>query len=850
MQEHEYKARDKTVKKMSREGLTEQNLNSRETVRISHRERDGLMVSRQDGDAYDFQIARNYGRTEETEGKKRCRLYASDFETVGSVKLESQPESEDADREAEESQSKAARKHSQRARGNAAQEISEESEPSADMPRGVSEHSARMEGIRGHPSGRAYAEAAAEVNHNRKKKQVQSYARKEKDRQKAAESRSADAKEETSRFRKAGKAAEQSVEDYREEIKGKAKREQLHKEQRKQSSRLSFGDEDGGMVSGAGMGITKKAVSAAAGSAAVYIQGKGHEAEGDNAAVESSHRAELMAENALRHAMNRTNRGARKRSSRWQESPADAVTKGRLQFEAAQEAAKSTGRQAAEIEQAKKSAIRRFWQKQRYKKAYQAAQKGEQTAAETVQITQTVFAKVKRAAQAVAGRNKGIFGALAAMVLLFVLIATSLSSCSASLQGATSSIAGTTYASTDEDIYAVENAYAALEDALNSQINSIESRHPGYDEYRYQVDEILHNPYHLISYFTAKYGEFTYEQVADEVEEIFRQQYSISTESTRETVTETKTVRVGESLGQVVTSGYCSCAICCGVWAGGATASGVYPTANHTIAVDANNPFVPMGTKVVMNGVEYVVEDTGAFSQYGVQFDVYYGDHESASAHGHQTWEAYIADDNGSQEVEVTSTREVNRLDVTLTNHNLDAVLRSRMDENEEKRYDYYNTTFGNRDYLFDTNTLPGGGAGGFGYDIPAEALSDQKFANMIREAEKYLGYPYVWGGASPSTSFDCSGFVSWVINNCGNGWNVGRQTADGLRGCCSYVSPSEAKPGDLIFFQGTYNTPGASHVGIYVGNNMMIHCGSPIQYTSIASSYWQEHFMAFGRIH
>lgn len=251
-----------------------------------------------------------------------------------------------------------------------------------------------------------------------------------------------------------------------------------------------------------------------------------------------------------------------------------------------------------------------------------------------------------------------------------------------------------------------------------------------------------------------------------------------------------------------------------------------------------------------MNGVEYVVEDTGAFAQYGVQFDVYYDAHASALAHGHQTWEAYIADDNGSQEVEVTSTREVNRLDVTMTNHNLDAVLRSRMDENEEKRYDLYNTTYGNRNYLFDVNTLPGGGAGGFGYDIPAEALSDQKFANMIREAEKYLGYPYVWGGASPSTSFDCSGFVSWVINNCGNGWNVGRQTADGLRSCCAYVSPSEAKPGDLVFFQGTYNTSGASHVGIYVGNNMMIHCGNPIQYTSIASSYWQEHFMAFGRIH
>ena len=142
-----------------------------------------------------------------------------------------------------------------------------------------------------------------------------------------------------------------------------------------------------------------------------------------------------------------------------------------------------------------------------------------------------------------------------------------------------------------------------------------------------------------------------------------------------------------------------------------------------------------------------------------------------------------------------------------------------------------------------------GSSGGGFRYDIPEEALSDEKFARMIAEAEKYLGMPYVWGGSSPSTSFDCSGFVCWVINNCGNGWNVGRTTANGLRGKCSYVSPANAQPGDLIFFEKTYNTVGASHVGIYVGNGMMIHCGDPISYTSINSTYWQNHFLGFGRI-
>ncbi len=148
---------------------------------------------------------------------------------------------------------------------------------------------------------------------------------------------------------------------------------------------------------------------------------------------------------------------------------------------------------------------------------------------------------------------------------------------------------------------------------------------------------------------------------------------------------------------------------------------------------------------------------------------------------------------------------------------------------------------------------LPEAGAGGggnyFDYDVPPEALADEKFAAMLAEAEKYLGYPYVWGGASPSTSFDCSGYVSWVVNHCGVGWNFGRLTADGLLGVCTPVSSADARPGDLIFFQGTYNTSGASHVGIYVGNGMMIHCGDPISYANINTSYWQQHFYTFARL-
>ena len=840
MQEHEYRARDKTVKKMSRDGLKEENLHSRKSIRVSNRETDDFFCATQAEDMEDF--SKRGERAEDTKSAKK-KLYS---EKAGRTEA-----AETVGQDMEESGKKRAASRKMRIPESESARWQEEIEE-ADSNTGerLSDYSSRVESIRGHPSGaREYAEAAAWTSHSRKKQQVQSYVRRERAEKTAEEKQTAQKEKESSRFRKNQETAEQSMEGFREEIKGKIKREQLHKEQKKQAGRLSFGDESSGMIQGAGIGMAKKAVSAGTVAASAYVHGKSHEAEQENAAVEGAHKAELVGEKTGRDAVARSRRRLQEslHTERQAEKTAEA---GRLQFEAMKKSGKEVGKHAAEVEQSKKNAILRFWQKRRYKQAYAAAKEGKKATEDTIRVTETIAVKAKKVLQEILCRNRAIFAGIGVCVLLFAVMAASLSSCSASIQGGSTTIISTTYASEDEDIYAAENAYAQLEAALNNQINSMEATHPEYEEYRYQVDEISHNPYHLISYLTVKYGDFTYAQVASEIEEIFREQYSIHTESVRETVTETQTVRVGESLGQVVTSGYCNCPICCGVWSGGSTASGAMPQANHTIAVDASNPFVPLGTKIVMNGVEYVVEDTGAFDQYGVQFDVYYGDHAAASAHGHQTWEAYIADDNGSQEVEVTSTREVNRLETVLTNHNLDTVLRNRMNDEEEQRYDYYNLTYGNRDYLFDVNTLPsGGGSGGFGYEIPAEALSDEKFANMIHEAEKYLGYPYVWGGASPSTSFDCSGFVSWVINNCGNGWNVGRQTADGLRSCCAYVSPSEAKPGDLIFFQGTYNTPGASHVGIYVGDNMMIHCGNPIQYANISSAYWQEHFMAFGRI-
>ena len=636
----------------------------------------------------------------------------------------------------------------------------------------------------------------------------------------------------------------------KESIQKKQRRKRMTEEQKK-VSKLSFEDE-GSMIAGAGTGFGKKAAGLVGAAASAYVHGRIFDAEDDNAAVEGAHSSEMAMENAaksLRSAqarMTRTSGRLARKGYRESEAPAG----GRLKFSSPEDTAKDSAKEAVKKERQKKE-MNRFWQKKRYKDAYIAARKGKKTgnvAGTGSSAIQSFTEKAKRATEEIFRKNKAVFIGIGLFALIFILISASLTSCSVSIQGAGSVIGMTTYPSTDKDIKAAENAYSALESALNQQINNMESTHPGYDEYRYDVDEISHNPYHLISYLTVKYGEFTYDDVKDVIKELFEAQYGLTVEGSTETVTETKTVKVGESLGKVVTSGYCNCSICCGKWAGGATASGAMPQANHTIAVDANDPIVPIGTKVVMNGVEYTVEDTGAFAKYGVAFDVYYDSHSAASAHGHQTWEAYLADDNGSKEVTVTNTTTKKILSVTLTNGSFDAVARANLDEEELILYNALNTTYGNRDYLFDVSTIPVSGDG-MSYEIPPEALSDQKFANMIKEAEKYLGYPYVWGGSSPSTSFDCSGYVSWVINNCGNGWSYGRMTADGLRSICTYVSPSEAKPGDLIFFQKTYNTSGASHVGIYVGNGMMIHCGNPIKYSNINTSYWQEHFLCYGRL-
>ena len=186
-----------------------------------------------------------------------------------------------------------------------------------------------------------------------------------------------------------------------------------------------------------------------------------------------------------------------------------------------------------------------------------------------------------------------------------------------------------------------------------------------------------------------------------------------------------------------------------------------------------------------------------------------------------------------------------------LVNKGLEVVIRKELNNDQWKRYEIFQDTLGGRPYLFNGGLPPGGsdgsGAPGIDYQVPAEALTDSEFAAIYKEAQKYVGTPYVWGGSTPETGFDCSGYVCWVYNQ--NGYNVGRTTANGLWNKSQHISEAEAKPGDLVFFEGTYDTPGKSHVGIYLGNGKMVSAGDPIKYADIHSSYWQKYLSGFGRL-
>ena len=400
--------------------------------------------------------------------------------------------------------------------------------------------------------------------------------------------------------------------------------------------------------------------------------------------------------------------------------------------------------------------ISRWQQKQAIKKQYAAAKRTGQSANAAAKAAENTAKATKKAAEETkkAGgfvwRHRRGFGIVLALFLMVCAFANGLSSCSVLLQGGLSGVAGSTYPCRDEDMLGAEDAYAQMEADLQYELDHYESIHSGYDEYHYDLDEIEHDPYVLMSILTAYHqGEWTLSQVQGTLAMLFDKQYTL----TETVVVETR-----------------------------------YRTETST------DP------------------ETGETTSEEVPYDYYI---------------CYV----------------------TLDNFDLSHLPVYIMGEDQVSMYAVYMATLGNRPDLFPQSEYPNASTRQdyLDYDVPPEALEDEVFAAMLAEAEKYLGYPYVWGGSSPSTSFDCSGFVSWVINH--SGWDVGRLGAQGLCNICTPVSSANAKPGDLIFFKGTYDTPGVSHVGIYVGNGMMIHCGSPISYASINTSYWQSHFYQFGRL-
>ena len=363
----------------------------------------------------------------------------------------------------------------------------------------------------------------------------------------------------------------------------------------------------------------------------------------------------------------------------------------------------------------------------RYAKQFRQSRK---VAQKTQQRTEEIRHSVVRFAKK---HSKAGMIILSVAVLLAMLLG-GLFSCAMMVGSRISGMFAATYTAADPAMLDAEAAYCSMEEDLQETIDAIESTYPGYDGYSYDLDEIGHDPYVLISMLSALHGgEFTLEEVQSDLELIFANQYTL-------TLTERSAA----------------------IWVGDG----------------------------------YQIETT---------------------------------------------------LHVTLDNLGTDRLPSILLTEEQLSSYAAYMSTLGNREDLF--AGVPGASTlkEPEYYEIPPEALEDETFAAMIAEGEKYLGYPYVWGGSSPSTSFDCSGFVCWVINH--SGWSVGRTTAQGLFNLCTPVSSSQAKPGDLIFFKGTYDTTEVSHVGIYVGGGQMLHCGDPISYANVNVPYWQEHFCCFGRL-
>ena len=490
-------------------------------------------------------------------------------------------------------------------------------------------------------------------------------------------------------------------------------------------------------------GPVKKAGRAAGATVHGYVHGKLYEVEHENVGTESAHRSELVAEAALRS----TSRYVKKQI---REHPAKAVQKAESRHIKATADYQYRATVEAHPEMQKGSAVSRYIQKQKIKRQY--AKQAREAAKQTAKAAEkTAVTTEKLAARAVAFIERHPVGVLLflACFLLLVLMQSCMSSVLTIGNGVAGAIGASTYAAEDAELSGAEAAYCALEDELQDYLDSYERTHD-YDEYHFELDDIEHDPYVLLSIISAMHeGAWTVDEVQRTLQMLFEKQYIL---------TET----------------------------------------------------------VVTERRYYLETDTWTDEEGNTHTDTY-----------RVYYDYYICT-------------------VTLENFNLSHLPIYIMGEDQLSRYALYMAALGNRPDLFPSSPYVAKyTADPVEHEIPEAYLADETFAAILEEAEKYIGYPYVWGGYKPSTSFDCSGFVSYVYNQCG--WDFGRLGAQGLYNISSRTS--SPRPGDLVFFTGTYDTPGVSHVGIYVGDGWMLHCGDPIGYANLNTSYWQSHFYAYGRL-
>ena len=605
-----------------------------------------------------------------------------------------------------------------------------------------------------------------------------------------------------------------------------------------------------------------------------FTHGKVAEVEKENSAVEGAHKTEQTAEDVY-HFVKRNHKSGLQRKKEKVARLEKKQFKKEVNFRYQKFLEENPDMQ----EKTLKKQMQKRLQKQRIKREYAKARRAGQAAKNTKEAaakSASFVTKVAKKMQEIASRNVSLLVTIGIFALILIMIMTAISSCGAMFSDGMSTTLAGSYMSVPAEIDAADLAFSELEMELQKEINNIETDYPDYDEYRYNLDAIGHDPFVLISYLSAVHTEFTASDVQSEIESLFEEMYELTLNPTTET--RTRTVidpETGEETEEEYTVTILEVTLT--VTDLGVVVAGhmneeqkeIYALYNetHGLTQQFYTPLNLYWYSYVSSYYGYRINPVTGQEQFhrGVDIVVPTGTTVLAAMDGTVTTATYdasygnyvvIEDSNGyctkyahMDTLNVSAGQTVTHGTTIGTTGNTGSSTGSHLHIECLYNGEYYNPLF-----YFDVGegTLYGespGGGGSPGNVIPPDSYDDATVQALMEEAARYLGYPYVWGGSSPSTSFDCSGFVCWVFTNSGV-HNLPRTTAQGIYDQCTPVSAADAKAGDITFFTGTYNSPGpVSHVGIYCGNGVMIHCGDPIKYASINTPYWQSHFYSFGRL-